>query len=75
MHVDGRSVEAHRIGGERFSLDQEALVGLAARRHRLAPDEWYLVDSSNPKVAGFDELAVMYADLMYELARQGRVKR
>ena len=34
-----------------------------------APDEWLLIDSSNPKVAGFDEQAVMYADFLYEVAR------
>ena len=50
-------------------------IGIGRGSGAHAPDEWYLIDSSNPKVAGFDELAVMYADLMYELARQGRAKR
>ena len=34
-----------------------------------APDEWLLIDSSNPKVAGFDEQAMMYADFLYEVGR------
>jgi acetylornithine deacetylase/succinyl-diaminopimelate desuccinylase-like protein len=37
-----------------------------------APDEWLLIDSSNPKVAGFDEQAILYADFLYEVARAGR---
>jgi acetylornithine deacetylase/succinyl-diaminopimelate desuccinylase-like protein len=47
-------------------------IGIGRGGGAHAPDEWYLIESSNPKVAGLDELAVMYADLMYELARQGR---
>ena len=34
-----------------------------------APDEWFLIDSSNPKLAGFDEQAILYADFLYEVAR------
>jgi len=34
-----------------------------------APDEWFLIDSSNPKVLGFDGQAVLYADFLYEVAR------
>ena len=47
-------------------------IGIGRGGGAHAPDEWYLVESSNPKVAGFDQLAVMYADLLYEVARQGR---
>ena len=36
-----------------------------------APDEWLLIDSTNPKVAGFDDQAVLYADFLYEVARSG----
>ena len=34
-----------------------------------APDEWLLIDSSNPKVAGFDEQAILFADFLYDVAR------
>ena len=34
-----------------------------------APDEWLLIESSNPKVMGFDGQAVLYADFLYEVAR------
>jgi acetylornithine deacetylase/succinyl-diaminopimelate desuccinylase-like protein len=34
-----------------------------------APDEWFLVESSNPKVLGFDGQAILYADFLYEVAR------
>lgn len=33
-----------------------------------APDEWFLVESSNPKLAGIDEQAILYADFLYAVA-------
>jgi acetylornithine deacetylase/succinyl-diaminopimelate desuccinylase-like protein len=41
-------------------------IGTGAGAH--APDEWYLIDSSNPKVGGLDESAMFYVDYLYELA-------
>ena len=43
-------------------------VGRGGGAH--APDEWLLIESSNPKVAGFDEQAILYADFLYEVARR-----
>ncbi|MDQ3074797.1 MAG: M20/M25/M40 family metallo-hydrolase [Pseudomonadota bacterium] len=40
-----------------------------------APNEWMLIDSSNPKVLGFDGQATLYADFLYEAARSGGAKR
>ena len=40
-----------------------------------APDEWLLIESSNPKVLGFDGQAILFADFLYEVARAPRVKR
>jgi hypothetical protein len=37
-----------------------------------APDEWLLIDSTNPKTAGFDDQAILYADFLYEVARVRR---
>lgn len=34
-----------------------------------APDEWLLIESSNPRVAGFEQQAVAFADYLYEVAR------
>jgi acetylornithine deacetylase/succinyl-diaminopimelate desuccinylase-like protein len=34
-----------------------------------APDEWLLIESSNPKVASFDDQAKLYVDYFYEVAR------
>ncbi len=34
-----------------------------------APDEYYVVDSSNPKVAGITEATMGYVDILYQLAR------
>jgi len=39
-----------------------------------APNEWLLIDSSNPKVLGFDGQAILYADFLYEVARTARKK-
>ena len=40
-----------------------------------APDEWLLIASSNPKVAGYDDQAVLFADYLYEVARAAKTKR
>jgi acetylornithine deacetylase/succinyl-diaminopimelate desuccinylase-like protein len=40
-----------------------------------APNEWFLIESSNPKVAGFTEQAGVYADFLYEVARTAKKKR
>ena len=34
-----------------------------------APDEWLLIESSNPKVLGFDGQATLFADFLFEVAR------
>ena len=34
-----------------------------------APDEFYVIESSNPKVQGFDGAAYSYVELLYELAK------
>lgn len=37
-----------------------------------APDEWFLIRSSNPKVGGIDEATMLYVDYLYEVAKLGR---
>jgi acetylornithine deacetylase/succinyl-diaminopimelate desuccinylase-like protein len=37
-----------------------------------APDEWMLMKSADPKVAGIDEAAMLFVDLMYEVAALGK---
>ena len=37
-----------------------------------APNEWLLIDSSDPKVAGYEQQAVAFADYLYEVARAAR---
>ena len=39
-----------------------------------APNEWFLIESSNPKVAGLDEQAMLYADFLYAVADQAKKK-
>jgi len=34
-----------------------------------APDEYYLIDSTNPKVQGYDGAVMSFVDYLYELAR------
>jgi acetylornithine deacetylase/succinyl-diaminopimelate desuccinylase-like protein len=41
-------------------------LGHGLRAH--APDEYYLVDSSNPKVQGMDGAVRSFVDYLYELA-------
>jgi acetylornithine deacetylase/succinyl-diaminopimelate desuccinylase-like protein len=33
-----------------------------------APDEYYLIESSNPKIAGFDDAVMSYVEYLYQLA-------
>jgi len=40
-----------------------------------APNEWMLIDSSDPKVAGFDGQAILYADYLYEVAKAAKAAR
>ena len=40
-----------------------------------APDEWLLIESTNPKVLGFDGQVLLFADFLYEVARLPAVKR
>ena len=47
-------------------------VGIGRGSGAHAPNEWFLVDSSNPKIAGFDQGALFYIDFLYELAGTAR---
>lgn len=40
-----------------------------------APDEWFLIKSTNPKVAGIDDASMLFADLLYEIAAAAKPKR
>jgi acetylornithine deacetylase/succinyl-diaminopimelate desuccinylase-like protein len=41
-------------------------LGHGARAH--APDEYYLIDSQNPKLSGFDAAVRSYVDFLYQIA-------
>jgi acetylornithine deacetylase/succinyl-diaminopimelate desuccinylase-like protein len=45
-------------------------VGRGGGAH--APDEWLLIESSDPRVAGYEQQAVMFANYLYEVARAAR---
>ena len=47
-------------------------VGRGGGAH--APDEWLLIESSDPKVAGYEQQAVIFADYLYEVARAARTR-
>ena len=47
-------------------------IGIGRGGGAHAPNEWFLIESSDPKVAGMREQTLLYVDLMYELAKQGR---
>lgn len=42
--------------------------GLGRGNGAHAPNEWYLIKSSDPKVAGIDETSLAFVDLLYEVA-------
>ena len=39
-----------------------------------APDEWLLIESANPKVAGFEQQAVAFADYLYAVAQVAKAR-
>ena len=48
-------------------------IGIGGAAH--APNEWYLIDSKNPKLAGLDEATMFYVDYLYELAETAQAGR
>jgi acetylornithine deacetylase/succinyl-diaminopimelate desuccinylase-like protein len=40
-----------------------------------APNEWFLIRSTDPKVGGIDEATMMYVDYLYEVGKLGRSSR
>ena len=46
--------------------------GISRGNGAHAPNEWVMIKSSNPKVAGFDDNVMLYIDYLYELAGTGR---
>jgi acetylornithine deacetylase/succinyl-diaminopimelate desuccinylase-like protein len=48
-------------------------VGRGGGAH--APDEWILIESSDPKVAGYEQQAEMFAAYLYETARAAKSRR
>ncbi|KFL36895.1 hypothetical protein N788_12265 [Arenimonas donghaensis DSM 18148 = HO3-R19] len=47
-------------------------VGIGQGGQAHAPDEWYLIESNDPKVAGIDRQALFYAEFLYALAKTKR---
>jgi acetylornithine deacetylase/succinyl-diaminopimelate desuccinylase-like protein len=48
-------------------------IGTGGAAH--APDEWYLIESKNPKIAGIDEATMFYVDYFYDLEEAARTGR
>jgi len=48
-------------------------VGRGGGAH--APDEWLLIESSDPKVAGFAQQAEMFVNYLFETARAAKARR
>ena len=34
-----------------------------------APDEYYLIESTNPKIRGYDDAVMSYVEYLYELGK------
>jgi acetylornithine deacetylase/succinyl-diaminopimelate desuccinylase-like protein len=44
------------------------IFGLGHGGGAHAPDEYYVIEASNPKLAGWDRVVKSYVDFMYSLA-------
>lgn len=60
MTDDSRGIGLPRRG----FMTSAALAGAGAH----APDEYYLVESTNPKVAGITDATLGYVDMFYQVA-------
>jgi acetylornithine deacetylase/succinyl-diaminopimelate desuccinylase-like protein len=49
--------------------------GLGRGNGAHAPNEWFLIKSANPKVAGIDEASLAFVDLLYEVAATAGPKK
>lgn len=47
-------------------------VGIGQGGQMHAPDEWYLIDAKDPRLAGIDRQALFYAEFLYALAKARR---
>ena len=47
-------------------------IGIGRCSGAHAPNEWFLVESNNPKIAGMDEATMFYVDFLYEVAGAAR---
>jgi acetylornithine deacetylase/succinyl-diaminopimelate desuccinylase-like protein len=48
-------------------------IGIGGGAH--APDEWFLIDSKDPKLAGLDESTMFFVDYLYEFADAAKAAR
>ena len=48
-------------------------IGMGGGAH--APNEWYLIESKEPKIAGLDEATMFFVDYLYELAETAKAER
>ncbi len=48
-------------------------IGRGSGAH--APNEWFLIKSSNPKVAGLDEATMAFVDYLYVVAKEAEKRR
>jgi hypothetical protein len=55
---------SHRAGGQSYDLSVELTC-----RGAHAPDEYYIIESANPKVQGFDGAIMSFVEYLYELAK------
>jgi hypothetical protein len=44
-------------------------VGIGQGGNAHAPDEWFLIESDDPKLAGIDRQALFYAEFLYALSK------
>jgi len=45
-------------------------LGIGGGEH--APNEWFLIDSSDPKINGLDESTMAYIDYLYVIADEAK---
>jgi hypothetical protein len=57
------------FAGEPLKLGSAANSGLGHGNGAHAPDEYYVIESANPKIQGFDGATMSFVEYLYELAK------
>jgi hypothetical protein len=65
---DGNTIKIDNYPKPRpISADEKEMIANGSGAH--APDEYYVIESANPKIQSFDGAVMSFVEYLYELAK------